>query len=135
MADMLQHELDRVNSMTDDQLWTRYGKMNQTKKIAAFYEVLIKENRCKKLQMKIANDHRLSNESNTYHYLTNGIQNWRFDSTLPGNIQIGSQQVHDDTSVWQFNHVDYVNGQYPTDRAREFWNKLTKKGFVTCSLS
>ena len=54
--DTLQHELDRVQSMTDDQLWTRYGKMTKENKIEAFLDALIQENRNEKLQLEISQD-------------------------------------------------------------------------------
>ena len=56
MKDTLQHELDRVQSMTDDQLWTRYGKMNKENKIEAFLDALVQENRNEGLQRQISLD-------------------------------------------------------------------------------
>tara|TARA_Y100000310_G_scaffold273470_1_gene288953 strand:+ start:1802 stop:2266 length:465 start_codon:yes stop_codon:yes gene_type:complete len=50
------HELERVQSMTDDQLSTRYGKMTKEDKIEGFYKVLTEEGRAKKLQKQIASD-------------------------------------------------------------------------------
>ena len=48
------HEIDRVNTMTDEQLWTRYGKMTKPDKIVAFHEALVQESRVDLLQKEIA---------------------------------------------------------------------------------
>ena len=80
MKATLQHELDRVQSMTDDQLWTRYGKMNKEEKIAAFLDALVLENRNEKLQIQIKVDHGIQaspveeTDSNTVHH-------WMVDET------------------------------------------------------
>ena len=141
MSDTMKHELNRINTMTDKMLHVRYDKMTKRPKITAFFDALTKTGRAPQLREKIGislgytlDQLRPEDESNTYHYLTNGNQNWRFEEHDDMNIQIGSQDVNGDTSFWQFNHVDYANAYYPTDRAREFWNKLKEKGFVTCSL-
>ena len=49
----LQHEQMRINTMTDDQLVTRYGKMRNAKKIQAFAQVLHTMGRATELQHKI----------------------------------------------------------------------------------
>ncbi len=63
------HELNRIRSMTDDQLWTRYNKMTKPKKIHTFHQVLINENRCRDLQQRILSDttmRRTGSNGNTY---------------------------------------------------------------------
>jgi len=57
MNNIFQHELDRVKSMTDDQLWVRYGKMTKEDKIESFYEVLMQEGRNESLQLEMAKAH------------------------------------------------------------------------------
>ena len=51
-----QHEIDRVNALTDEQLWTRYGKMRKEDKIVAFHEALVQESRVELLQKEIEED-------------------------------------------------------------------------------
>ena len=53
---ILVHELNRVRTMTDDQLDVRYGKMTKEEKIAMFHEALKKEGRNPSLQNRIAKD-------------------------------------------------------------------------------
>jgi len=51
------HEQDRVNTMTERQLITRYGKMTDLKKIKALFEVLRTRNNHDRLQRLIEQDH------------------------------------------------------------------------------
>ena len=139
MTDTLQHELNRINTMTDKMLHARYDKMTKRPKITAFFDALTQTGRAPQLREKVGVrlgyiSSKLQN-TNTYHYLTNGEQIWRFEPFSEGSIQIGSRGWGSDDREWLFNHVDYVNAHYPTDQARDFWNNLVKKGFVTCSLS
>jgi len=50
------HELERVTSMTDDNLKVRYDKMTKPQKIGAFYEALTDENRAPELRKKMEAD-------------------------------------------------------------------------------
>ena len=63
MNPVVQHELRRITSMSDDQLWTRYGKMTKPEKIVAFFETLTSTNRVPKLRKKIAHEHNLQMDS------------------------------------------------------------------------
>ena len=51
------HEMDRVKSMLDEELDTRYGKMTKESKIGAFYEALTDANRSPKLRKKMEGNH------------------------------------------------------------------------------
>ena len=53
---LYEHELNRVTSMKDKSLITRYGKMNDKDKIDVFYKVLKDEKRCPTLQKRIKRD-------------------------------------------------------------------------------
>jgi len=60
-----QHEIDRVNALTDEQLWTRYGKMRKEDKIVAFHEALSQLGRVEKLQKEIEEDGYVPSSKNT----------------------------------------------------------------------
>ena len=51
------HEMDRVKSMLDEELDTRYGKMTKESKIGAFYEALTDANRAPKLRKRMEGNH------------------------------------------------------------------------------
>ena len=53
MSDLLQHEIKRIRSMTDEKLHARYDKMTKTNKIEAFMEALTQESRAPELRQKI----------------------------------------------------------------------------------
>lgn len=59
-ATLIQHELDRIHSMTDDQLRVRYSKMKKREKMVAFHEALQQTNRNSYLRQCIAQDLGLS---------------------------------------------------------------------------
>ena len=123
--DTLQHELDRIISMTDDQLDRRYMKMTNNDKIEAFHRALVQENRNRSLQQLISRNHGLSNSSVTSWTLVQlqnpGRDTWKFCTHDEHNIQV----FHND-DVWQ---DKYANGYYPTAEARTLWNKLADKGY------
>ena len=52
----LLHELNRIHTMTDKALYTRYNKMTSRDKIQAFREALNKTGRCPDLRKRIAKD-------------------------------------------------------------------------------
>ena len=122
------HELDRVTSMTDEQLDTRYTKMTKPEKIKAFHRALVQENRNRSLQQRISKDHGLSNCSTgssvtswTLVRLQNtGRDTWTFRTYDEHNIQ-----VFHNNDAWQ---DKYANGYHPTAEARTLWNKLVAKG-------
>ena len=130
------HELDRVTSMTDEQLDTRYTKMTKPEKIEALQRALIRENRNPSLQQRISKDHGLSNCStgssvtswtlardSSFGDLDNsGRDTWTFRTYDEHNIQ-----VFHNNDAWQ---DKYVNGHYPTAEARTLWDKLVAKGYA-----
>ena len=144
--DMFDHEIDRVTSMTDEQLDVRYTKMTKPascdllyhhEKIEAFHRALVQENRNRSLQQRISKDHGLSNCStgssvtswtlvrlqNSDSDLDNsGRDTWTFRTYDENNIQV----FHND-DVWQ---DKYVNGYYSVAQARTLWNELVAKGYA-----
>ena len=135
------HELDRVTSMTDEQLDTRYTKMTKPEKIKAFHRALVQENRNRSLQQRISKDHGLSNcstgssvtswtlareirrQSQAFGDLDNsGRDTWTFRTHDENNIQ-----VFHNNDAWQ---DKYANGYYPTAEARTLWDELVAKGYA-----
>ena len=55
-ADIYDHELERINKMDDDQLEARYNKMKVVKKIEAFYEALVDQDRAPRVRKRIEKD-------------------------------------------------------------------------------
>ena len=55
-AERLQHELNRIHTMTDNALEARYDKMSTATKIEAFHEALVQTNRAPYLRKRIAKD-------------------------------------------------------------------------------
>jgi len=124
-VDMFDHEIDRVTSMTDDQLNTRYTKMTKPEKIEAFHRALVQENRNPSLQGRISKDHGLSTVTSwvLVHHPDGdprNADNWTFRTHDENNIQ-----VFHNNDAWQ---EDYANGYYSVAQARTLWNKLVDKG-------
>ena len=131
--DMFDHEIDRVTSMTDEQLDVRYTKMTKPascdllyhhEKIEAFHRALVQENRNRSLQQRISKDHGLSTVTSwTLVRLQNpGRDTWTFRTYDENNIQV----FHND-DAWQ---DKYVNGYYSVAQARTLWNELVAKGYA-----
>ena len=128
--DTIQHELDRVASMTDDQLNTRYTKMTKPEKIEAFYRALVQENRNPSLQGRISKDHLMRRVSSSSPWVLvlprdgdpQSVDNWTFRAHDEGGI---IQVFHND-DAWQ---DKYANGYYPMAEARTLWNNLIHKGY------
>ncbi len=128
--DTIQHELDRVHSMTDDQLNTRYTKMTKPEKIEAFYRALVQENRNPSLQGRISKDHLMRRVSSSSPWVLvlprdgdpQSVDNWTFRAHDEGGI---IQVFHND-DAWQ---DKYANGYYPMAEARTLWNNLIHKGY------
>ena len=117
------HELDRVTSMTDEQLTARYLKMTKIDKIEALQRALIRENRNPSLQRTVkthlANNMRhVANE----WVLSRDGDTWTFQKYDDDNIQVFRNYV-----VYDCNNV---NGYYPTAQARSLWGKLSQKGYA-----
>jgi len=54
--DIYDHELERINKMDDDALEVRYNKMKVPKKIEAFYEALVDQDRASRIRKRIEKD-------------------------------------------------------------------------------
>ncbi len=54
--DIYDHELERINKMDDDALEVRYDKMKVVKKIEAFYEALVDQDRAPRVRKRIEKD-------------------------------------------------------------------------------
>jgi hypothetical protein len=122
--DTIQHEIDRVTSMTDDQLDLRYTKMTKPEKIEAFHRALIQENRNPSLQKQISKDRR------TGKYGLNLVTSW----VIASGIDTWTFRTHDHSNIQIFNNDDvfdekYANGYFPTESARAVWNLLVSKGY------
>ena len=119
----MQHELDRIASMTDDQLDRRYAKMTKPEKIEAFHRALVLENRNPSLQKRISNDHGLgSGESwELVRHLPPSKDTWKFCVFDENNIQIFHNDVADNSK--------FANGLYRTAQARTKWDELVAKGY------
>ena len=89
---LYKHELDRVKTMTDKELHTRYGKMVKKDKIQAFYEALTDKKRALELREKMEGNH--------------GIRKKTIKKTSTGNTRpkavyaLRSSTEHDDAGVW-----------------------------------
>jgi hypothetical protein len=70
----LQHELTRIETMTDDQLVTRYGKMRNTAKITTFLAALQSMGRAPDLQRTIELRLELPEEATRTNWGTVGFQ-------------------------------------------------------------
>ena len=138
------HEYKRIQSMTDDELCTRYGKMNKEDKIEAFYKVLKQEGRAKKLQTQIASDKGYDlmnkNKSKKKTRKKGSIKKVYTGSTRPKEVYaLRSSEEHDDAGVWvkvfmcynantvmmvEFENGEIVNTEnFTYSYAREYWNK------------
>jgi len=58
------HEYDRIEKMTDKELYTRYGKMTKEDKIGAFYEALTDAKRTPMLREKMEGNHGIASPPN-----------------------------------------------------------------------
>jgi len=139
MADLLQHEIDRIRTMTDKQLHVRYDKMKRRDKIQAFFEALKMENRAPQLRQKIGV--RLGYSLKESHsdgpavwYLQKGFYDSmiRFSKTNTGchirtQIQICKTNTAGD---WLIDMTDYPDGCYSEDEGRKKWDAFIEKGYV-----
>ena len=129
LPDTLQHELDRITSMTDDQLDVRYTKMKKFEKIEAFHSALVQENRNPSLQTQISKDHGFYKVGNEWVLSLRrpnagnppSKDNWKFRTHDHNNVQV----FHNDAAL----DDEYVNGYYPPAKARALWNELVDKGY------
>ena len=129
-VDMFDHEINRVTSMTDEQLDVRYTKMTKPEKIEAFHRALVQENRNPSLQGRISKDHLMRRVSSSSPWVLvlprdgdpQSVDNWTFRAHDEGGI---IQVFHND-DAWQ---DKYANGYYPTAEARTLWNNLIHKGY------
>jgi hypothetical protein len=123
--DMFDHEIDRVTSMTDEQLDVRYTKMTKPEKIEAFHRALVQENRNPSLQQRISKDHGLST-------ITSWVLVHHPDGD-PRNADNWTFRIHDENNIQVFHNDDawqdkYANGYYSVAQARTLWDQLVAKG-------
>ena len=128
-----QHEIDRVRSMTDDQLHVRYKKMKKIKKIMAFQKALSKENRCPILQKDIEIDW------NVCCYVPPVKAVHRLYSNQTGNVYVFHQE---ENAVNNINILVTLNGSpvesqwgcgeglYSNEQARLLWNHLVGESYT-----
>ena len=151
MTDIKQHELERISTMTDRELHTRYGKMGVREKIKAFHEALCDTNRCEQLRQTIEKDHGFA-----YTAMVESLSESAIEApsgvcwyVRKHNTMYGFQK-HDDYNIkvlrwecigvrerskkemWTAHdvHDDYANGYYPTDQGRLFWDKKIVEGYT-----
>jgi hypothetical protein len=152
MTDIKQHELERISTMTDRELHTRYGKMGVREKIKAFHEALCDTNRCEQLRQTIEKDHGFCYVvANDESLSESAIEAPSGESwyVRKHNTMYGFQK-HDDYNIkvlrwecigvreqskkemWTAHdvHDDYANGYYPTDQGRLFWDKKIVEGYT-----
>lgn len=123
------HALERVRSMSSEQMVARYGKMTKHKKISAFYDALVAEGHAHSaLTRKMTEEH---------DYLPQAYYSGDVEShTL---IQAGSPDIH---YVFRQSHLSTSDRMYVENHmgestvmdvkeARKLWNRLvTEQGYV-----
>ena len=131
-SDYYDHELNRVETMSEDQLYTRYGKMSDMRKIEAFHKVLMDSNLYPSLQMTIEGDHphlvvrrgvpqewvlfrEVPEHGHNHEYVTfvlpEGVENYLLVSG-PSPMRVPKETV-----------------QYAIEDARVMWDRLIKEGW------
>ena len=120
------HALERVRSMSSEQMVARYGKMTKHKKISAFYDALVAEGHghCA-LTRKMTEEHS---------YLPEAYSGVVESHTL---IQAGSPDIYyvfRNDSMFQRVYVENHMGEttvMDVKKARKLWNRLvTEQGYV-----
>jgi len=133
--DILVHELNRVRSMTDDQLDVRYGKMTKEPKIQKFYEALDKEDRNPILRNKIAKDLGWD-QAPTYTAASPIVEmgsSWVLKSTSVGHDHEFIFGTTEDGGVMEIS--EWENGEKieSTEKkvsvARQCWDNLIGRGY------
>ena len=134
--DILTHELNRVRTMTNDQLDVRYGKMTKDDKIQNFYTALKQENKNPALQNKIANDCGYD-QAPTYTPAVVKAPEDHWILTAPGD---NSHEVVFTPEVGNGLHgieiVEYKNGNrsnsvtYKISDARVRWDLFISEGYL-----
>ena len=131
-SDYYNHELNRVQSMSEDQLHTRYKKMSDMKKIEALHKVLVDTDMCPSLQMAIEGDHS---------YLTppsGKSQEWVLFREVPEhghNHEYVTFVLPDGVTGYLLvsgpspMRVPKETVQYAIEDARVMWDKLIKEGW------
>ena len=116
------HALERVRSMSSEQMVARYGKMTKHKKISAFYDALVAEGHghsaLTRLKEKMAEEHS---------YLSQAYSGVVESHTL---IQAGSPDIYyvfQNDSMFQRVYVENHMGEttvMDVKEARKLWNRL-----------
>jgi len=134
MRDILVHELNRVRSMTDKQLWTRYGKMTKEDKLIKFRQALKQENRCPELRDTIAHAQGWD-EAPTYTPAINEGP-WTLKNASCDNDFIFEETCYSEESQAEMLVTRMVNGvekdknYYTKDGARIRWDELVTAGYA-----
>ena len=143
MTTLKEHEQERVRTMTDEQLVTRYGKMTKEDKIEGFYKVLTEEGRAKKLQKQIASDKGYTTRKKSAYKTT--------PAHIPTNSKpkevyaLRSMDKHDDAGIWvkvflvyggnTVSVIEFENEQhdgllnFTYEAARHYWDQCIEEGY------
>jgi hypothetical protein len=85
-SNIYKHEMDRVKSMLDEELDTRYGKMTKKDKIGAFYEALTDADRSPKLRKKMEGNHGIKAPSKKKESYMKFVKVLNNDDDGDGNV-------------------------------------------------
>jgi len=121
-----QHEQDRVASMTDRQLSTRYGKMSKPEKITCFYEELKKQGRNDLLQTRIAQDMGFDTASHSITHPTLGKMIFEPDGEVV-RIRYYNGATHKGLKDGKMTTEDSRTG---IKRARTIWDEKIEEGWT-----
>ena len=112
------HELNRVQSMTDEQLVSRYGKMKNEGKIRAFVAVLSTEKRHPVLHNAISSKHNWRTIYALIKYKTGELY---YFTVCKSGIVLDLFDSSTGEYTWDFMQMSIEEG-------REFWNTCVEDG-------
>ena len=130
-SDYYNHELNRVQSMTENQLHTRYKKMSDTRKIEALHKVLMDTNLYPSLQMAIEGDHpKLAEmDSSKEWVLFREAPSWNGDHEYVTFVLPEGVENYLLVSGPSPMRVPKETVQYAIEDARVMWDRLIKEGW------
>lgn len=146
MTTLKEHEQERVRTMTDEQLVTRYGKMTKGDKIKAFYDELQLQNRAWSLRKQIAEEWEFEGGvSDDRWFLVNDEKKTWYSFRLEGKWS-GCESVEICTAdelmfrskdppppeddCWQpVKHSNDSLVVWMKEEARSMWNVLVSEGY------
>lgn len=132
MITELNHERARVNTMTDDQLIIRYGKMTKIDKIEALHTVLVETNRCPAVRNSIELKHphliqpgAVPTNTSTEHWIKKSDQMMSFTEMF------GDKKIRVRTYKFDGATVSGLvnDGELGVDEARSVWCYMIKDGW------